>query len=343
MKIVVDAFGGDNAPVEIVKGCVLALEQEKDLNLILVGKQDIIENLIKENNGDSSRIEIINANEVIGMEETPTLAMRKKKDSSLVKAFDTLMQREDVGGIVSAGSTGAVLTGSVLKVGRIKKVSRPALCPVLPKLTKNGGSVALIDCGANAECKPINLCHFALMGKIYAENYLGIKNPRIALLNIGAEDHKGGTLQQETYQMLKKMDINFVGNVEGRNMLEDTCDVVVSDGYSGNIALKSIEGTAIGLLSMIKNNIKEGNLKTKVGGLLVKDMFADMKDYIGTYLNKGAAFLGVKKVVVKAHGSSKAKAISVAIIQAKQMAESGMIEKIKEGIDKENMLIEEVK
>ena len=339
MKIVLDAYGGDNAPVEIVKGGIVALNQCNDLQLIMVGKQDVISNLIIENNGDSSRIEIVDASETIGMEEVPTTAIRKKRDSSLVKAFDTLMKRDDVGAIVSAGSTGAVLTGAVLKVGRIKKVSRPALCPVLPKLTPNGGSIALIDCGANAECKPINLCHFALMGKIYAETYLGISNPRIALLNIGAEDHKGTALQQETYQLLKKMDINFVGNVEGRNMLEDTCDVVVSDGYSGNIALKSIEGTAIGLLTMIKNNIKSGNLKTKIGGLLVKDMFSEMKDNIGEYLNKGAAFLGVKKVVVKAHGSSKANTIAAAIIQAKDMAESGMIDKIQAGIEAENMQI----
>ena len=343
MKIVLDAFGGDNAPGEIVKGACLALNDDKSLELILVGKEDIIKNLIMENNGDMSRIEIVNASEVISMEEVPTTAIRQKRDSSLVKAFETLMQREDVGAIVSAGSTGAVLTGAVLKVGRIKKVSRPAMCPVIPKLTENGGSVALIDCGANAECKPINLCHFAIMGKIYAETYLGIENPRIGLLNIGSESHKGTSLQQETYKLLQQMDINFVGNVEGRNMLEDVCDVIVADGYSGNIALKTCEGALIGLMSMIKRNIKGGDLKTKLGGLLVKGMFKEMKDDIGVYLHKGAAFLGVKKVVIKAHGSSKANTIEASLIQAKQMAESNMIEKIKEGIEKENMDLPEEK
>ena len=338
MKIVIDAFGGDNAPIEIVKGGLLALEQDEKLELIFVGKKEEIEKIVEGKFAD--RIEIVDAREIITMDDVPTTAIRQKKDSSLVKAFGELTSREDIGAIVSAGSTGAVLTGAVLKVGRIPKISRPALAPVLPKL-KNGGGVVLVDCGANAECKPLNLCHFALMGKCYAETFLGVKNPRIALLNIGSESHKGGTLQQETYKMLEKMDINFVGNVEGRDMLEDTCDVIVSDGYSGNIALKTCEGTAMGLLGEIKGQIKAGGLKAKLGALLLKDTFGNIKKKMDYNEIGGAAFLGVKKVVIKAHGSSKAKSILAAINQAKTMINQNMVEKIKEGLEKENFSVSE--
>lgn len=339
MKIVVDAFGGDNAPFEIVKGGISALNLDKDLELVFVGKEDIINSLILENNGDTDRIEVVNANDIIDMNDVATTAIRQKKDSSLVVAFNELMAREDIGGLVSAGSTGAVLTGAVLKVGRIPKISRPALAPILPKL-KNGGGVILVDCGANAECKPINLCHFALMGKCYAEAFLGIENPRIALLNIGAEEHKGGELQKETYQLLSKMDINFVGNVEGRDMLNDTCDVIVSDGYSGNIALKTCEGTAVGIFGEIKNQIKSGGIKAKLGALLLKDTFGNIKKKMDYNEIGGAGFLGVKKVVIKAHGSSNAKSISTAILQAKQMASEKMVDKIKEGLERTNLEIE---
>lgn len=333
MKIVLDAFGGDNAPEEIVKGGISALEKDKELELIMVGRQDIVKELIKQNDGDLSRIEIVDATEVIGMEETPTVAIRQKKDSSLVKAFKQLSDREDVGGLVSAGSTGAVLTGAVLKVGRIPKISRPALAPILPKLSENGGGVVLIDCGANADCKPVNLCHFALMGKCYAEIYLGIENPRIALLNIGQEEHKGGELQKEAYKLLSGMNINFVGNVEGRDMLNDACDVIVSDGFSGNIALKTCEGSAMGLLGEIKGQISKGGLKAKLGALLLKDVFKSVKKKMDYNEIGGAAFLGVKKVVIKAHGSSQAKSIATAILQAKRTVSENMIGKIQKGLE----------
>ncbi len=332
MKIIVDAMGGDHAPLQIVLGAVEALTQDKNLHVVLVGEEGAIEQALCEcGDYDKNRLSIVDAKDVITNDDTPTTAIRTKKESSLVKAFDTLNRDEEAGGFVSAGSTGAVLVGAYLKVGRIKGVTRPALAPVLPTLKGNG--VVLCDCGANVDCKPINLVHFAIMASAYATAMLGVKNPRVGLLNNGVEEHKGNDLTKEAYTLLSQTDgINFVGNCEARDVLTGDFDVVVCDGFNGNIALKSAEGTANVMLSLIKEGVYSGGLKSKLGALMLKPVFAGVKKKMDYNAHGGACFLGVKKVVVKSHGASKAKSITASILQAKALAESKICEKIASGM-----------
>lgn len=330
MKIVIDAMGGDNAPIEIVKGATLALGQDKDLEVVLVGDNEAISNVLKDEEYDKNRVEIVDAKDVITNDDVPTTAIKRKKESSLVKAFERL-DNEDAQGFVSAGSTGAVLVGAFMKVGRIKGVSRPALAPVLPTLKGNG--VVLCDCGANVDCKSVNLQHFAIMASAYAEAMLGVKSARVGLLNNGAEAHKGNELTQEAYNLLSQTQgINFVGNCEARDILSGDFDVVVSDGFNGNIALKSAEGTANTMLKLIMDGVYAGGLKSKIGALLLKPVFKAVKKKMDYNAHGGACFLGVNKVVVKSHGSSKAKSICASILQAKSLAENGVCEKIKSEI-----------
>lgn len=332
MKIIVDAMGGDNAPLQIVLGAVDALNQDKNLKVVLVGDQNAIEQSLCEcKEYDNSRLDIIDAKDVITNDDTPTTAIRTKKESSLVKAFDALMHDDEAGGFVSAGSTGAVLVGAYLKVGRIKGVTRPALAPVLPTLKGNG--VVLCDCGANVDCKSVNLVHFAIMASAYATAMLGVKNPRVGLLNNGVEEHKGNELTQEAHKLLAQTEgINFVGNCEARDILSGDFDVVVSDGFNGNIALKSAEGTANTMLSLIKEGVYSGGLRTKLGALMLKPVFAKVKKKMDYNAHGGACFLGVKKVVVKSHGASKAKSVTASILQAKSLAESKICDKIASGM-----------
>lgn len=258
------------------------------------------------------------------------MAIKTKKESSLVKAFEAL-NRDDADGFVSAGSTGAVLVGAFMKVGRIKGVSRPALAPVLPTLKGNG--VVLCDCGANVDCKPVNLQHFAIMASAYAEGMLGVKNARVGLLNNGAEAHKGNELTQEAYKLLSETrGINFVGNCEARDILSGDYDVVVCDGFNGNIALKSAEGTANTMLKLIKDGVYSGGLKSKLGALMLKSVFKNVKKKMDYNAHGGACFLGVNKIVVKSHGASKSKSITASILQAKSLAEAKVCDKIKSGI-----------
>ena len=249
MKIVVDAFGGDYAPYEIVAGAVKALKENSELQLVLVGDKDKITEILQKLVFVSDRLEIVHAPDVVTMDESPTVAIRTKKTSSIVVAYDYLKQNDDAVALVSAGSTGATLTGAVLKLGRVKGVSRPALAPVLP--TVNDGRVMLLDCGANAECKAENLLDFAIMGNEYMKA-MGVKNPRIALLNIGTEEEKGSEMIKEAHQLIKNAKLNFVGNIEARDVIRGNVDVVVSDGFSGNVCLKTIEGTAEILFGEIK-------------------------------------------------------------------------------------------
>ncbi len=332
MKIIVDAMGGDHAPLQIVLGAVEALRQDKDLNVVLVGEEGAIEQALCEcGDYDKNRLSIVDAKDVITNDDTPTTAIRTKKESSLVKAFDALNRDEEAGGFVSAGSTGAVLVGAYLKVGRIKGVTRPALAPVLPTLKGNG--VVLCDCGANVDCKPINLVHFAIMASAYATAMLGVKNPRVGLLNNGVEEHKGNDLTKEAYTLLSQTKgINFAGNCEARDVLTGDFDVVVCDGFNGNIALKSAEGTANVMLSLIKEGVYSGGLKSKLGALMLKPVFAGVKKKMDYNAHGGACFLGVKKVVVKSHGASKAKSITASILQAKALAESKICDKIASGM-----------
>lgn len=330
MKIIVDAYGGDFAPSEVLKGAVLALNCEKPISLVLTGKEEEIKKELSALGCDMSRVEIIDAPEIITNDDVPTVAIKTKKNSSLVAALNALKQRDDIAGLVSAGSTGAVLAGGIFLLGRIKGVSRPALAPVLP--TIKDGNVLLIDCGANVDCKAANLVDFAIMGSEYMKSVFGIKNPRVALLSNGVEDKKGNELNKEAFKLLKETDINFVGNMEARDCLSGEYDVLVTDGFAGNIALKSLEGMAVSIFSVLKSEIK--SFKSKIGALLMKNVFKKLKRKLDYNNNGGAPFLGVDKIIIKSHGSSKAKSICASILQVKQMAEANLIDNIKQSIQK---------
>ena len=332
MKIVVDAFGGDNAPLEIVEGVKLALEKYKDLEIVLCGKEKEIKEIL---NGKEERIEIVDAQEVIENTEHPTEAIRKKKDSSLVRAYDVLKEREDVVGLVSAGSTGAVLAGAIMKIGRIRGISRPALAPVLP--TKKDSDVLLVDSGANIDCKPINLLHFGLMGSVYYSILYDVENPRVALLCNGSEEGKGNELVKEAYPLLKSAPINFIGNKEGGDYMSGEVDVMVADGFAGNALLKGTEGAVAAVLSIMKKSIKS-HLMSKIGYLFMKQAFNDVRarvDIIGKHA--GSPLLGCKKLVVKNHGSCKRNNICASIEQTIKLHENHLIEKIEQSLAKLNV------
>ena len=334
IKIVVDAMGGDFAPKQQVLGAVDALKKNKDLSLILCGDETQIKEILSTCEYDKERLEIVHTTEVIDMNEIPTKAVKTKKDSSTVVAF-RLLKEGKADGLVSSGSTGAVLAAGVLILGRLKGVSRPALCPMIPN--HEGRSTFLCDCGANLECKPINLVHFALMASAYAQTVYGIESPRVGLLNNGTEDHKGLLLQQETNEILKKVDcVNYVGNREGRDIMYGDVDVMVSDGFTGNIAMKSIEGCAKTVSSIMKREFKR-NLFTMICGLLSGGVIKGMKGSLDYETVGGAMFLGLNKAVVKGHGNSKARAFSAAIEQAASAVRGNMTAKIKEMIDSVDM------
>ena len=330
MKIVVDAFGGDYAPFEIVAGAVKALQANEKLNLVLVGDKDKITEILQSLVFVSDRLEIVHAPDVVTMDDVPTVAIRTKKTSSIVVAYDYLKQNDDAMALVSAGSTGATLTGAVLKLGRIPNISRPALAPMLP--TVNDGGVMLLDCGANADCKPENLLHFGIMGNEYMKA-IGVKKPRIGLLNIGTEEEKGSETVKEAYQLLKNSNLNFVGNIEARDVLRGNVDVVVSDGFAGNVCLKTIEGTAEILFGELKDAMTS-SFKTKLGALLLKKKMKGIKQKYDYTKVGGAPLLGVTKIVLKCHGNSKADSIASTIEQAFVLANNKLIEKVKTAVEK---------
>lgn len=329
MKIVVDAFGGDYAPFEIVAGAVKALQANEKLNLVLVGDKDKITEILQTLVFVSDRLEIVHAPDVVTMEDVPTVAIRTKKTSSIVVAYDYLKQNDDAMAIVSAGSTGATLAGAVLKLGRIPNISRPALAPILP--TVNDRGVMLLDCGANADCKPENLFHFAIMGNEYMKA-IGVKKPRIGLLNIGTEEEKGSEAVKEAYQLLKNSKLNFVGNIEARDVLRGNVDVVVSDGFAGNVCLKTIEGTAEILFGELKDAMTS-SFKAKMGALLLKKKMKDIKKKYDHTKVGGAPLLGVNKIVLKCHGNSKADTVATTIEQAYTLANNKLIEKVKTAVE----------
>ena len=331
MKIVVDAFGGDYAPQEIVTGAVKALHKNQDLNVVLVGDKEKITEILQNLVFVSERLEIVHAPDVVTMDESPTVAIRTKKTSSIVVAYDYLKQNEDAVALVSAGSTGATLTGAVLKLGRVKGVSRPALAPILP--TMNDGNVMLLDCGANAECKAENLLDFGIMGNEYMKA-MGIKKPRIALLNIGTEEEKGSEMVKQAHELLKKSKLNFIGNIEARDVMRGNVDVVVSDGFSGNICLKTIEGTAEMLFGELKS-ITKSSFKAKLGALMLKKNLYGLKDKYDYKKVGGAPLLGVTKIVLKCHGNSKAESIATTIEQAYTLAKNKLIEKMSKAVGNE--------
>lgn len=330
MKIIIDAFGGDNAPKEIVKGAVMSANVYKDVNFVLTGNKEIIDKILMEENFNSNNIEVLNALDVITNDDVPTVAIRTKKDSSLVVGFDYLKNNEDAVGLVSAGSTGAILTGAVLKIGRIKGVSRPALCPILP--TVKGTPVCICDCGANMDCKPENLCHFAIMASEFLKTSYGIKQPRVAILNVGSEDHKGNDLVKKTFPLLKTMPINFVGSIEARELLSGEYDVVVCDGFAGNVLLKSTEGTVVTVLGMLKSQIKS-KFRNKLGALLMKPAFKSLKKSLDYTEYGGSPFLGCKKIVIKSHGTSNAVNIFESVKQVVELNKNNCNNKIEEMVN----------
>ena len=339
-KVIVDGYGGDNSPNEVVKGIKMALDNIKDIKVVVTGKREELETLAKQFGISDSdeRFEIIDAPDVITNDESPTVAIKTKKDSSLVRAFDLLKADENAVGLVSAGSTGAVLTGGFLKIGRIKGVSRPVLAPIIP--TANGSPVILTDSGANMDCKPINLLHFALMASKYSECMFGTKNPRIALLSVGTEDHKGNELVHKTFPYMKQLPINFVGNMEARDMLSGDYDVVVADGFAGNVALKSCEGTLQALLGILKSDIKS-HAMSKLGYIFMKGTFKRLKTKFDYNKQGGSPFLGINKIVVKCHGSSKAESFYHTIKQAFDLGKSNLIEEIATSVQNFDIKIEE--
>ena len=329
MKIVIDAFGGDNAPLEIVEGAKLALKKHKDLELILCGKEEEILQILGEN---TDRIEVVPADEIIKNEEHPTIAIRKKKNSSLVRAYDILKEREDVIGLVSAGSTGAVLAGAIMKIGRIKGISRPALAPILP--TKKDSDVIIVDSGANVDCKPVNLLHFALMGSAYYSIVYNVENPRVALLNNGSEEGKGNELAKETFPILQNAPINFIGNKEGGDFMSGDLDVMVCDGFAGNALLKGTEGAVAAVMSVLKRSIKS-HFWSKIGYLFMKKTFKEVRNRIDVIKKHGGSpLLGCKKLVVKNHGSCLRNNILASIEQTILLHNNQLIKKIEDSLEK---------
>ena len=339
MIILLDAMGGDNAPDANIKGAVNAINKIK-AEVVLIGKEEVIKAKVKEFYGKtleeiSPRLKIKNATETIEMEDTPTIAIKRKKDSSMVVGFRMLKEGEgDV--FISAGNSGALLTGATLLVGRIKGIDRPALAGILPAYKSR---LVLIDSGANTNCKPINLLQFAQMSSIYIKNTFGVERPRIGLLNIGTEETKGNELVKESYKLLKEkseeLNINFVGNVEGRDAFSGKIDAIVSDGFTGNVFLKAVEGLGKFVKRTLSENLKK-NLFSKIcalPSLPAMNKFSKTMDY-KSY--GGALFLGVKKPVVKAHGSSDALLFEYTLKQAEQFVNNKTVDNLISEFEKEN-------
>lgn len=330
-KIVVDAFGGDHAPLEIVEGALLAIQKHKDIEIILCGKEDKIKEIL---NGRNERIDIVDASQVITNDDHPTDAIRHKKDSSLVKAYDILKEREDVIGLVSAGSTGAVLAGAIMKIGRIRGISRPALAPILP--TKKDSDVIIIDSGANIDCKPINLLHFALMGSAYYSIIYDVPSPSVALLNNGAEEEKGNELAKEAHALLKTAPINFIGNREGGDFMSGDVDVMVADGFAGNALLKGTEGAVKAVMSVLKKSIKS-HFWSMIGAVFMKKTFKDIKNRVDIQSRHGGSpLLGCKKLIVKNHGACMRNNILSSIEQTMLLYEKKLNQKIEDAINELN-------
>lgn len=327
-RVVVDAMGGDNAPVEPVKGAVEAVQARKDIQVILVGKQDVIETELAKYTYPKEQISIVHAEEVIETAEPPVNAIRRKKQSSLVVGMN-LVKNKEADAIVSAGSSGAILVGGQVIVGRIKGVDRAPLAPLIP--TEKGVSL-LIDCGANVDARASHLVQFAKMGSIYMEHVLGIKNPKVAIVNIGAEDEKGNALVKETLPMLRECkDINFVGSIEARDIPKGEVDVIVCEAFVGNVILKLFEGLSSTLIGIVKKGMMS-TLRSKIGALLAMPALkSTLKEFDGTKYG-GAPLLGLNGLVVKTHGSAKNVEIKNAIFQCVTFKEQEINEKIKKNI-----------
>jgi len=324
MKIAIDGMGGDHAPKAIVEGVNEALKDFPNIEIQLFGKKEELEKYIVQN----ERVEIIHCEEVITGDDEPVRSVRRKKDSSMTRMLEAVHEGK-ADACISAGNTGAYMSGGLFKVGRIDGVLRPALATTLP--TIDGKGFLMLDLGANAEAKPENLVQFAIMGNIYAKKVRGIEKPRVGLLNIGTEEHKGNELTKSVYEKLQQADLHFVGNVESRDLLDGVADVVVTDGFTGNMVLKSIEGTAGALMKMIKD-VFMASAKGKLAALLVKNELKGLKNKLDYSEHGGALLFGLQAPVVKAHGSSDSRAIYNTIRQAATMVEHDIVNVMKKAI-----------
>lgn len=326
--IALDAMGGDYAPEQTVKGAVEAVNSSDEIRVILVGKQDMIAKELEKYEYAKEDIEVVHASEIIDMGDVPTVAIKDKKDSSLVVAM-RLVREGKADALVSAGSTGAVLVGGQLVVGRLKGIKRPPLAPFIP--TTKGFSL-LIDCGANVDARPEHLVQFAQMGSIYYENVMGKKNPTVALLNIGTEEEKGNQLVKDTKPLMKECkNINYIGSVEARELVSGAADVIVCEAFVGNVVLKFFEGLALTLFGSLKEGLMSST-RTKLGALLVNPALKGLKNQFDTSSQGGAPLLGLKGLVVKAHGNSSSKEIEIALKQCISFKKQKINEKIKESI-----------
>lgn len=328
INVAVDAMGGDNAPVEIIKGAVEAIQENKDIKVFLVGIEDVIKEELKKYTYNVEQVEVVHASEVIETAEPPVMAIRKKKDSSIVKAM-YMVKEGTCDAFVSAGSTGAVLVGGQVIIGRIKGVERPPLAPLIP--TERGVSL-LVDCGANVDARPSHLVQFAKMGSVYMEHIMGVKNPKVGIVNNGAEEEKGNALVKETFPLLKNCpEINFIGSVEARDIPTGVADVIVCEAFVGNVVLKMYEGVGASLIKKVKEGMMT-SLRSKIGAWLVKPALKQTLKGFSTDEYGGAPMLGLNGLVVKSHGSSKAIEIKNSILQCVAFKEQKINEKIKEKI-----------
>ncbi len=334
ITIAVDAMGGDYAPAEVIKGAVLAVQEKNDIKVALTGDEEIIRKELQSYNYDKERILIVHAPEVITNHESPVLAIRRKKNSSIVAAMH-MVKNKEADALVSAGSTGAVLAGGQLIVGRIPGVERPPLAPLLPTMA---GVSLLIDCGANVDARPSHLVKFAKMGSIYMENVIGIKNPRVAIVNIGAEEEKGNQLVKETFPLLKDCsDINFIGSIEAREIPNGGADVIVCEAFVGNVILKLYEGLGSALVSKIKTGLMS-TFRSKIGALLCKPALKEtLKDFDASRYG-GAPLLGLNGLIVKTHGNAKSTEVRNSILQCVTFMEQHINDKIKMNLNNEQIL-----
>lgn len=330
MKIAIDGMGGDNAPKAVIEGIIQAIDEYRDIEFYITGPENLIKHELRNINYSGEKITVIDAKEIISTNEHPVEALKKKKDSSLCKALD-LVKKGQCDAILSAGSTGAFLAGCTLIVGRIKGIKRPALATIMPG--KNG-TFMIVDAGANVDCKPEYLVQFAHMGKEYYKGVLKVDNPTIGLVNIGEEEEKGNELTKNSHLLLKDdIALNFVGNIEPREVSLGETQVLVCDGFVGNTLLKMYEGTALNLLKLIKEEILSLGIKGKIGALLLKPAFNLIKKKFDYKEYGGAPFLGVNGICIKAHGSSDGKAFRSAIRQAKTFYDNKVLDKIKEELE----------
>jgi phosphate acyltransferase len=325
MKLAIDAMGGDNAPKEIVLGAMKAVEAFSDIHITLYGDNRKIEETLKSH----ERITVVHTDEVILGTDEPVRAVRRKKNASMVLAAQAVADGL-ADACISAGNTGALMAAGLFVIGRIEGIERPALTPTLP--TIGGEGFLLLDVGANADARPEHIQQYAIMGSIYAEKVRGIAHPRVGLLNIGTEEKKGNDLTKQAFALLKTTNLNFIGNVEARDLLDGVADVVVTDGFTGNMVLKTIEGTALSVFKMVKTALTS-SLKNKLAAAVLKPELTGLKNKMDYSEYGGAGLFGIKAPVIKAHGSSDAKAIFSAIRQARVMVESNVTELVKSSIE----------